>query len=73
MINLKTRIITSSRIIQARNLLSAHTGYMRNAYIILEYKLLKMILFKRCRLRWEDNIKMNHWKCRDGSDNIKSA
>ena len=46
---------------------------MRNAYIILESKFLKMRSFERYRRRWEDNIKINHRKRRDGSDSIKLA
>ena len=56
-----------------RGIYLADTGDMRNAYIILESKFLKMRSFERYRRRWEDNIKINHRKRRDGSDSIKLA
>jgi hypothetical protein len=37
----------------------AHMGEMRNAYNIFVGKLKGKRLLRRCRCRWEDNIKMD--------------
>jgi hypothetical protein len=50
-----------------------HTQGIWDAYVILESHFIKMISFERCRRGWEDTIKMNHWKRRDGSDIFKLA